>query len=70
MNTRKSTLRCWQCGQHLMLDKWGKVIHVTITDPIGNTVRVHKVCAQNTGKQFQQLSAQRSEGVPSDRIPE
>ena len=44
--------RCWQCGKKLV-GKNGTptppLIFATVRDPLGNGVRVHKVCATNAG---------------------
>ena len=58
---RPSSIRCWQCGQPLQLNQQGKLIAVVLEDPIGNFVRVHKVCAKDTKGQFKPVTAQPSD---------
>lgn len=39
---------CNICGKSLMLVR-GREVYVEITDPIGNAVKVHKLCAKTSG---------------------
>lgn len=38
---------CQCCGKPFMRDRNGREIFVEITDPIGNVVKRHKVCAED-----------------------
>lgn len=42
----RSNIPCWQCRRRLIIGNDGKIIFVVITLPGGNTVKVHKACAE------------------------
>lgn len=60
--------RCWHCGKKLV-GKNGTatppLIFATLSDPLGNPVRVHKVCVANAG--LKPLTAQPSQSCRPER---